>query len=113
MAHRLTLDFRQQRRDIATELSQGGLECGAEAVGEHEVEQLVHVFREGLTDRLGEHADALEDGLLRRCALLSALHQALLDAAEDRIEVRRHRRLDLHRDVTDGEERGGPVAVVP
>lgn len=33
-----------------------------QAIGKHEVQQRMHVLREGLADSRSEHADALEDG---------------------------------------------------
>lgn len=72
----------------------------------------MHVLGKSLTDRLSEHADALEDRLFRRRSLLPSLLKSFFNARQNWVEIRRHRALDLHRDVTDGVEGGGTVAVV-
>jgi hypothetical protein len=107
-----TLDLGKKRRNVLSKLRQRMLKSGAKPVSEHEIEELVHVLREGLSNRLSKHSDALEDRLLRRRSLLPPLLKPLLDARQDRVEIRRHRTLDLHRDMTDSVEGGGAVAVV-
>lgn len=43
----------------------------SESGGKHKVEKIVHVLGENGSECFGEHADALEDGILRRRVLLS------------------------------------------
>jgi hypothetical protein len=81
---------------------------GAKAKGEHKIEELVHMFGESLADGGSQHADAVEDGILRwrilstgavssqwrnrfiKTASSPSGHEAFLDASEDRVEIRSH-----------------------
>jgi hypothetical protein len=95
------LNSRQERRDVRSEIVEGADEGLAKAVGEHEVEELVHVLGEDLTDGPSEVLDAEEDGVLRRCVLAPSSLQAVFDGPEDGVEVGRHGRADVVGDVAD------------
>lgn len=49
---RLTLDFGQKWWDVPSQVLQSGVQCRTESKREHEIEELVHVLRERLSDRL-------------------------------------------------------------
>lgn len=46
----------------------------AQAPGEHQVEDFMHLSREHRSDGSGEHGQALEDGCLDRCVLFAVVH---------------------------------------
>ena len=57
---------------MVCKVGQGDPERLAEPVCEHEVEEVVHVLGQSLTDGASEHADAVEDSTLSRRVLAPA-----------------------------------------
>lgn len=80
-----TLNVGEQGWDVSSELLKGRVQRWAQSVGEHEVEQLVHVLSERRSNRLCQHADALEDRVFRWRTLASMR----ANGSARRVEIKR------------------------
>lgn len=93
----LTLDGRQQWRDMVGNDSEGVIQRITDTPRKHDIQHLVHGARQHRPHRRREHSKTLKDGPLDGSVLFATLSQMVLDCFDDIIQIRSHATTQLRR----------------